>query len=151
MNSSGSSIAVDGQGNAWIAGAVYSSDLPVTPGALQPKLKGTQNVFILKLNSTGSRVLFATYLGGSGVTTPTSLTIDAGGNMYVTGSTDSPDFPVSAAAFQTDAGQRLAGSKLSFVSKFDGSGKLVYSSYFHGGDGSGTYVASIAGDSGGNA
>src|ERR1035438_5012642 len=137
-NSNASAISIDGQGNAWIAGSVFSSDLPVTPGAFQPKLKGTQNVFVLKLNSTGSRVLFATYLGGSGFDTSTSLAVDAGGNAYVAGYTSSTDFPASPGAFQTNGGHNLDGPNASFVTKFDPSGKLVYSTYFHGGDSTGT-------------
>jgi uncharacterized protein (TIGR03437 family) len=150
-NSIGNAISVDKQGNAWVTGTIYSSDLPVTPGAFQTELKGPENVFVLKLNSTGSRVLLATYLGGSGFDTPTSLTLDAGGNAYVAGSTSSRDFPVSPGAFQTDASQIVPGPNTSFVTKFDGSGRLVYSTYFHGGKQSGTGVSSIAADPSGNA
>ena len=149
-NSGASSIAVDGAGNAWITGTVYSTDLPVTPGALQPNLKGTQNAFVLKLNATGSHVLFATYLGGTGLVTPTSLTKDAGGNAYVAGITGSTDFPVTPGVFQADAGRNLDGPNASFVTKFDPSGKLVYSTYFHGGDSTGTYVSAIAADDAGS-
>ncbi len=150
-NSTGSAISVDSQGNAWITGTVYSSDLPVTPGALQTALKGQQNVFVLKLNSTGSRVSFATYLGGSGFDTPTSLAVDADGNAYVAGNTSSRDFPVSPGAFQTDASQIVPGPNTSFVTKFDANGRLIYSTYFHGGNQSGTGVSSIAADASGNA
>ena len=150
-NSNASAISIDGQGNAWIAGSVFSSDLPVTPGAFQPMLKGTQNAFVVKLNSTGSRVLFATYLGGSGFDAPTSLAVDAAGNAYIAGGTSSTDFPVSSGAFQTDAGKNLDGPNASFVTKFDPSGKLVYSTYFHGGDSTSTGVSSIAADASGNA
>ena len=150
-NSIGNAIAVDRQGNAWIAGTVYSSDLPVTLGALQTKLQGRQNIFVLKLNSAGAKVLFATYLGGSDFDTPTSLTVDANGNAYVAGNTSSRDFPVSPGAFQTDADQIVPGANTSFVTKFDANGRLVYSTYFHGGNQSGTYASSIATDAGGNA
>ena len=144
-NSNASGISVDAQGNAWITGVVSSSDLPVTPGALQPTLKGKQSAFVLKLNSTGSRVLFATYLGGSGNSNqPTSQTVDANGNLYVAGYTNSPDFPVSPGAFQTDAAQNASGQ--TFVTKFDADGILVYSTYFNGGD-----VSSIAADAAGSA
>lgn len=145
-NSSASGIAVDGAGNAWITGTVFSTDLPVTPGALQLSLKGTQNAFLLKLNATGSRVLFATYLDG-GATSPA---LDTSGNAYVAGTTSSTQFPVTAGVFQTDAGQNPAGTNISFVTKFNASGKLLYATYFHGGA-SGTYVSAIAADSVGNA
>jgi len=91
-------------------------------------------------------VLFATYLGGSGSDTPASLAVDAGGNAYVAGTTSSTDFPVTPGAFQTDAGQNLAGPNASFVTKFDPSGRLVYSTYFHGGDSTATNISSIAAD-----
>ena len=153
-NSSASAISLDGQGNAWIAGTVLSPDLPVTPGTFQPKLKGTQNIFVLKLDPTGSHMLSATYMGGSGSDTPTSLAVDANANVYVTGYTTSPDFPVSAGAFQTNAGQNSAGASVSFAAKFDASGKLMYSTYFHGGNSSNTSfssISSIAADAAGNA
>lgn len=150
-NSSASRIALDGEGNAWITGTVLSADLPVTAGALQPQLKGAQNAFILKLNATGSRVLFGTYLGGSNSTTAGALTVDVKGNAYVAGTTSSMEFFTTPGAFQTGAGQQLTGQNASFVTKFDVNGKLVYSTYFHGGNGSGTYVSSIAADATGNA
>ena len=150
-NSNGYGISVDGQGNAWITGAVSSPDLPVTSSAFQTVLRGKQNVFVLKLSSDGSRLLFATYLGGSGSNTPASLAVDTNGNAYVSGGTSSLDFPVSPGAFQTDAGENLSGPNASFVTKFDATGKLVYSTYFHGGDATGTYVSSITADVAGNA
>jgi uncharacterized protein (TIGR03437 family) len=151
-NSGVSGISVDAQGNAWITGGVSSSDLPVTPGAFQTTLNGPQNAFVLKLNAAGSRVLFATYLGGSGSTNvPTSQAIDANGNLYVAGYTSSTDFPVTSGAFQADAGQNLSGSNASFVTKFDPTGKLTYSTYLHGGSGSSTNISSIAADAAGNA
>ncbi len=149
--STGSAIAVDQQGNAWVAGAVSSTDLPVTPGAFQTQLKGQQNAFLLELNPTGSRVLFATYLGGSsydgvGVV---SLALDSSGNAYIAGNA-SPDFPVTGGAFQTNWGQSQNGGSSSFAAKFDGAGRLLYSTFFHGGSSSGTNVNSIAADTAGN-
>src|SRR5438094_4148296 len=119
------SIAVDRRGNSWIAGGVSSSDLPVTPGVFQTQLKGQQNAFLLELNPTGSRVLSATYLGGSSYDRVASLVQDSSGNAYIAGSTDSADFPVTAGAFPTSFG----GSS-SFAAKFDASGRLLYSTFF---------------------
>jgi uncharacterized protein (TIGR03437 family) len=147
--STGSAIAVDRQGNAWIAGGVSSTDLPVIPGAVQMKLKGRQNAFLLELNPTGSRVLFATYLGGSSNEGVGSLALDSSGNAYIAGSTTSPDFPVTGGAFQTGFGQSLDGGDSSFLAKFDPAGGLLYSTFFHGGSSSGTNVNSIAADAGG--
>jgi hypothetical protein len=97
-------------------------------------------------------VLFATYLGGSGDEyVPTSQAVDPKGNLYIAGYTSLADFPVTAGAFQTDPGPNLNGPGASFVSKFDPTGKLVYSTYFHGGNQTGTNVTSIAADATGNA
>ena len=151
-NSYGSRISVDAQGNAWITGMVWSSDLPVTAGAFQTALNGRENAFVLKLNPAGSGVLFATYLGGSGDEyVPTSQAVDPKGNLYIAGYTSLADFPVTPGAFQTDPGPNLNGPGASFVAKFDPNGKLVYSTYFHGGNQTGTIIGSIAADATGNA
>jgi len=150
-SSAGSGISVDAQGNAWITGTTASSDLPVTPGAFQTTFKGSQNAFLLKLNPAGSRVLFASYLGGTGGAGVASNAIDANGNLYVAGNTSSTDLPATTGAFQTDAGQNLSGSNASFVARFDSGGKLAYLTYFHGGNGSSTTIGSIAADAAGNA
>ena len=134
-NSTGATIVVDSEGDAWIAGTISSVDLPVSPGALQPKPKGPLSAFVLRLDSTGSHVEFATYLGGSGEQI-TGMAIDGTGNVYVTGSSNSTDFPTTPNAFQTNAS---AGS--SFISKFDATGNLIYSTYFSGG-----YTTAIAVD-----
>jgi uncharacterized protein (TIGR03437 family) len=143
-SSAGSGVLVDAQGNAWITGTTASSDLPVTPGAFQTTFKGSQDAFLLKLNPAGSRVLFASYLGGIGGTGVASSAIDANGNLYVAGNTSSTDLPATTGAFQTDA-------SASFVAKYDSGGKLDYLTYFHGGNGSTTGIGSIAADTDGNA
>lgn len=64
----GGSIEVDASGNAYVTGRTTSSDFPTTAGAFQPNLASgaTQNIFVTKLNSTGSALVYSTYLGGSG-------------------------------------------------------------------------------------
>lgn len=148
--STGSAIAVDQQGDAWVAGGVSSTDLPVTLGAFQTQLKGQQNAFLLELNPTGSRVLFATYLGGNSYDRVASLARDSSGNAYIVGSTTSPDFPVTGGAFQTGFGQSQNGGTSSFAAKFNATGRLLYSTFFQGESGSGTNLNSIAADAGGN-
>ena len=139
-NSAGAKIVVDAEGDAWIAGTISSVDLPVSPGALQPKPKGLLSGFVLRLDPTGSHVEFATYLGGSGEQI-TGMTLDATGNVYVTGSSQSTDFPTTPNAFQT-----TASASSSFISKFDATGNLTYSTYF-----SGVFTAAIAVDATGAA
>lgn len=80
-----------------------------------------------------------------------SNAIDANGNLYLAGNTSSTDLSATTGAFQTDAGQNPSGSNASFVAKFDSGGKLVYLTYFHGGNGGSTAIGSIAADAAGNA
>jgi uncharacterized protein (TIGR03437 family) len=99
-----SAIAVDGAGQAYIAGSTTSPDLPVTPGAFQAVHRGGEGEgdgFLCKLNARGDGLLHATYLGGSGYERVTAMTIDRGGNAYVAGLTSSRDFPFTPGAVDT--------------------------------------------------
>lgn len=88
----GNAIAVDTAGNAYLTGFTASADFPTTEGALQRTL-GFQDAFVTKLNPMGSALVYSTYLGGSGSEGGHSITVDAAGNTYVTGGTNSRDFP----------------------------------------------------------
>ena len=92
-------ILVDATGNVLVAGSTSSPDFPVSSGALQSALQGTQNLFIAKLDSR-HRLVFSTYLGGSGADAPAALQTDSAGSIYVAGSTTSLDFPTTAGSFQ---------------------------------------------------
>ena len=144
-------ISVDARGNAWITGGNPSSDLQVTSGAQQTTPGGS---FLLELNAAGSQVLYASYFG-NGAGYATSQALDRNGNLYLTGYASSAAFPVTTGAFQTDPGELIAipgssGPQVPFVSKIGPTGKLVYSTFFHGGNGSTTTVGSIAVDSAGS-
>ena len=152
---SGSGIAVDSAGNAYVTGTTSSPDFP-TVNAFQPALRGTADAFVAKLNPAGSALVYSTYLGGSNSDSGSGIAVDNAGNAYVTGSTYSADFP-TANAFQP----ALNGASDAFVTKLDAAGALVYSTYL-GGTGSdfcdqysncyrGDYGAGIAVDSAGNA
>jgi hypothetical protein len=103
----GMSIAVDAGGNAVVAGATWSRYLPIV-NAFQSANRGSQEGFVVKLNPTGTRYVYASYLGGSRGTTESvegedaivGLALDANGNAYVTGYTLSRDFPVTGNAAQ---------------------------------------------------
>ena len=136
-------LAVDAAGNAYFGGETTSSNLPqqgylntVGPGS-------TVDAFIAKLDTTGKLAYF-NYLGGSGAEVVNGLTIDAAGNAYVVGSTNSPDFPVSSGVAQTVP----AGGVELFVTKFSATGTGVYSTYL-GGSGD-DFGNAIAADSSGN-
>ena len=103
---SGAGIAVDTAGNAYIVGTTQSLDFPTTAGAFDGTLGNPNNssdVFVSKLDSTGSTLLYSTYLGGVDGDFGNAITIDSAGNAYVTGRTHSDNFPTTADAFDTTA------------------------------------------------
>src|SRR5216117_1725182 len=148
---SGGGIAVDADGNAYVAGRTGSPNFPTVAGAFQPTGGSTTDAFVAKLNPAGSALVYSTYLGGSGFDSGAGIVVDAAGNAYVTGSTASTDFPTTAGAFQTAfAGSGPFGFGDAFVTKLDPTGSaLVYSTYLGG---SGDDLGSgIAVDAAGNA
>jgi YVTN family beta-propeller protein len=107
-------LAVDQTGNAYVSGSAYSPDFPTTPDSFQPTRSGYPDVFVAKLNAAGSGLVYGTYLGGDYGESGYALTADGTGHAYVTGYTSSPNFPITAGAFDTS---RSAGDDV-FVSKF---------------------------------
>ena len=97
----GRAIAIDGAGNAYVTGNTQSTDFPTTSGVVQTKNNGTTNVFVTKLNSTGSGLLYSTYYGGAKNDTGRGIAIDGAGDAFVTGSTTSTDFPTTSGVAQT--------------------------------------------------
>jgi hypothetical protein len=154
----GNGIAVDASGNAYVTGHTGAIDFP-TENPLQPELGGSTDVFISKLNASGSALVYSTYIGGSGAEDSFGIAVDASGNAYVTGVTESIDFPTINAFQSVFGGGEPGGGGLAdaFVAKLDPTGStLVYASYLGGGSGSGTSGGydsgrGIAVDLGGNA
>ena len=93
-------IAVDGSGNAWIAGFTYGGKFPVA-SPLQAASGGLYDAIVSELNPTGSTLLFSTYLGGTGDEAANDLALDSSGNVYVAGDTFSTDFPITPSAMTT--------------------------------------------------
>jgi hypothetical protein len=123
----GARIAVDATGNAYVVGGTESADFP-TVNPLQAALAGKQDTFVAKLNPTGSALVYSTYLGGSGEEEDSDLAIDASGDVYVVGGTDSTNFP-TAKAWQ----KVLGGGQDAFVAKLNPTGSaLIYSTYLGG-------------------
>jgi hypothetical protein len=142
----GYAIAVDGSGNAYVTGYTKSTDYDVTPGAFQTTKEGGQDVFVTKLNATGTALVYSTYIGGSGYDYGYGIAVDGSGNAYVTGYTFSTDYDVTPGAFQTTKG----GYRDVFVTKLNATGTaLVYSTYIGGSGGDEGYA--IAVDGSGNA
>ena len=128
-------IAVDNGFDFYIAGSTTSTDFPLTPGTtpipFQNALKGATDVFVTKFNTSGSAIVFSTYLGGADTDSSAGIAVDSGFNVYVAGTTNSADFPVTpSTAYQTSP--KSAGNHV-FVTqlKSDGSG-LLYSTYLSG-------------------
>lgn len=90
-------IAVDSSGAAYIAGYTYSTDFPITIGAVQTALGGDCDAFLVKLSSAGDSLLYATYLGGAGSDAASGVAVDPNGDVYISGWTFSPNFPVVTA------------------------------------------------------
>jgi hypothetical protein len=158
----GTSIAVDANDEAWVLGGTNSNNFPITGDALQVYCSPTVNstygeysscgyyygggyvygatsLFIVKLNPTGTSILYGTFLGGSLGEIPAAIALDAAGNVYVAGTAAaSPNgppgtdgqysFPTTSSAFQA---QGLAGAYSGFVSELSADGHtLVYSTFF---------------------
>jgi len=156
MGDIGNAIAVDLAGDVVVAGETFSTDFPVTPGAYQitnnAAANESTNAFVTKLNPTGTALVYSTYLGGSGGVVnvmPTlfhkggdqasGLAIDSSGNVYVTGSTASADFPVTQGAYQTTNHDQpgcvggCIGGYNAFITELNSTGSaLVYSTYLGG-------------------
>ncbi len=125
----GGRIAVDGSGNACVAGVTFSANFP-TQNPLQELLSGPAAAFVTKLNSDGSALVFSTFLGGSSFDSGRGIAVDADGNIYVTGDTQSSDFPTTPGAFQTAFG---GGPGDAYVAKLNPEGSaLAYASYLGG-------------------
>jgi hypothetical protein len=136
-------LAVDGDGNVYIAGSTASNDFP-TLHAFQLTLAGRQDVFMAALNATGTALIYSTYWGGVGDDSSTSIAVDDAKNAYITGSTSTSDFPTVSPLQGA-----LAGG--AFVTKLDPSGMPIYSTYLGGPGPVKSVGTAIAADSNGNA
>ena len=142
----GRGIAVDADGDAYITGYTSSTDFP-TQNAYQAVYGGGANdVFVAKFASTGSTLLFSTYLGGTLDDSGWGIAVDSSGNAHISGKTGSTDFPVQN-AYQFGYG---GGTNDAFVAKFNVSGDALLFSTYLGGSGD-DQSSDIALDDSGNA
>ncbi|MCT4605980.1 MAG: SBBP repeat-containing protein [Marinisporobacter sp.] len=144
-SNSGNGIAVDSKGNVYVVGKTSSTDFPITSNHIQPSYRGgSSDVFVAKINATGTKLLYATYLGGEGEDEGKGIAVDSGGNAYVVGNTKSSNFPT-----QNPIQLSFGGVRDAFVAKINATGsELIYATYLGGkGEDKGN---SIAVDSGGN-
>jgi len=135
-------IALDLSGNAYVTGFTYSTNFPVTNAiqnhlACQPNtiyVNNNANAFVAKIGAGGSPLLYSTYFGGTNYDLGKSIAVDGAGSAYVTGFTDSTNFPTTAGAFQTVlTSTNFIGGNNAFVAKFSPAGtNLIYSTFLGG-------------------
>ncbi|MFO0981483.1 MAG: SBBP repeat-containing protein [Planctomycetota bacterium] len=152
---SSTGVAVDGAGAAYVAGSTHSANFPTTPGAFDTTCAcgyKDEDAFVTKLNASGSGLVYSTFLGGVDEDGASGIAVDSAGAAYVTGSTNSTDFPTTAGAFDTTYNGGFADA---FVTKLDASGSaLIYSTFLGGsntGGPGGDGASGIAVDGTGNA
>lgn len=122
----GQGIAVDASGNAYVTGATPSLNFPTTTGVLQADSGGNLDAFVTRLNTTGSALVYSTYLGGENDDLGLDIALSGSGDAYVVGQTFSANFPTTPGAYQTAPG---SDSDV-FVARLDATGSvLVYSTY----------------------
>jgi uncharacterized protein (TIGR03437 family) len=149
----GTGIAVDSSGNALVTGWTESKDFPVA-NAYQSQYSSktlAYNAFVTKLNAAGNALVFSTYLGGDTTDQANGIAVDSSGNAYITGGTDSSNFPTTPGAIQ--GGANPGGKSFIFLTKMSGGGALVYSTFLNAGDldGIASTAQGVAVDGSGNA
>jgi Beta-propeller repeat len=122
-------VAVEGQ-EAYVAGYTLSSVYPATAGAIQTGPGGNGDAFLMRFNATGTGVFYATYLGGIEVDVANNLDTDINGSAYLTGWTESSNFPVTASIAYDST---YNGAQDAFITRVSGDGAILeYSSFFGG-------------------
>lgn len=143
----GLGIAVDSSGSAVVAGRTTSSNFPVTAAALQKTNLGRDDIFVAKLDPAGNTLRYSTLIGGSGDDWANAVALDSSGAAYLTGFTQSPDFPVTAGAPQSTF---YGGTGDGFAAKLNPAGSALVYSTFLGGPAE-DFGRAIAVDAGGSA
>jgi hypothetical protein len=159
-------VAFDGAGNGVAVGTTSDAGFPVTPDALQSTPRGSSDAVVFKFDPSG-KVVYATYLGGSGGDVATAVALDSDDNIYVAGNTKSKDFPTTEGAYQTAftgdcpyptgyIGVFGPGIQIpvtvnqnAFLTKLDPNGSPVFSTYFGGNCNDSIFALAV--DAGGNA
>ena len=128
-NEKAASIAVDINDFAYITGYTESTDYPTVLGSYDVSHNGYKDIFITKLSTTGSGLEYSTFMGGSGTESATQIAVDTNGNAYLTGYTESSNFPTTSLAYEVT---NKGGSDV-FVTILNSSGgTLDYSTYIGG-------------------
>ena len=121
------SCAIDNSGNIYVSGFTESNSGITTSGSHQGNFGGQSDAFLVKFNSNGQRQ-WATYCGGSGIDYGYACSVDALGNVYLTGETSSSNNIATSGAFR----ENYAGGNDAFLVKFNASGQRLWGTYFGG-------------------
>jgi hypothetical protein len=124
-------LTLDAAGNPIVSGYTRSSNFPTTPGAYDRTHSGDYDVFVAKLDADGSRLIWATFLGGNQEDRCFGVFPDPQGNVYLAGLTYSPDFPTTPLAHD----RTLGGARDAFAAKLNSSGSALWWSTYLGGTG----------------
>ncbi len=130
-----SGVALDSSDDAYVAGQTYNASFHTTAGAFQTTCgscsNGNSNAFVTVINPNGNGYVYSTFLGGNSKDYGDGVAVDSAGNAYVTGATESSNFPTTSAAYQTSYG----GATDAFVTKLNPAGSALVYSTFLGGSG----------------
>jgi uncharacterized protein (TIGR03437 family) len=132
IRESANAIALDAAGNVYVAGVATSPDFPISVGAYQRVVAGGNDIFVAKLNATGTEIIYSTLVGGSSEESGAFLAVDNAGNAYVSGTTRSGNFPTTAGAYR-ESQNTAAGDTDGFIFKLNATGTdLIYSTRLGG-------------------
>jgi Beta-propeller repeat len=127
----GYGISVDGSENVYVTGQTYSTNFPTLGGIAPNSNVGGSDVFVTKIASGGSALVYSTYIGGSGNDSGNAIAINSSGEAFVAGGTASSNFPTTLGAFQTTLGSGATSN--AFVLELNSNGNaLIYSTFLGG-------------------
>jgi hypothetical protein len=138
-------LAVDVEGNTYVAGRTFSLNFPVSGGAAQPGFGGNEDTYVTKIDASGSAILYSTYIGGSDRDFGNAIAVDALGQAVVGGRTLSSNFPTASAS---PIQNTKHGDADGFVVQLNANGSdILWSTYLGGANDDG--IDSLALDPGG--
>lgn len=140
-------IGFDTAGNMIIVGETNSSDLLIAANPIDASTKGLNDIFVIKYDKDGTPI-WSTYLGGAGDDSASTLALDDEGNIYLAGYTNSDDFPITPAAYDSQLGEATGTWTDGFIIKLSSNGAIIWSTYFGGSFDD--RISSIALDNSGN-
>jgi fibronectin type 3 domain-containing protein len=126
----GYDIEIDSDGNTYITGRTESSNFPTTDGVWDKTHNGGTDVFVFKLNTNGTKLMYSTFIGGTKWDIGNNIVVDSKGNSYICGWTESTNFPILENTYDNT----LNGEGDAFVFKLNYNGSKILLSTFIGGN-----------------